>query len=155
VYRHLPERVKRQYGYIQEILRHMSDVPEILVDMVVNVFRDPRLWCFTDWGQRAERPWHYEPVYMAWYDKVSHQKIIPPDDGSPPRSANREQLIEKEHAREIPDTLTIIRDVVQMSDRAVAMSANMTKEELVQVLYRLAVLVALPLCIEFPCSAWA
>jgi len=42
-----------------------------------------------------------------------------------------EQIIEEEHAREIPDTLTIIRDVVQMADNVVAMQVEMTKEELV------------------------
>ena len=43
-----------------------------------------------------------------------------------------EQIIEEEHAREMPDTLTIIRDVVQIADNVVAMQAEMTKEELVQ-----------------------
>jgi len=69
---------------------------------------------------------------MAWYAKVSHPQIIPPYEGSPPRPANREQLIEEEHVRELPDTLTIIRDVVQMAYNIVAMQAEMTKEELVQ-----------------------
>ena len=32
----------------------------------------------------------------------------------------------------MPDTLTIIREVVQISDNVVAMSATMTKEELMQ-----------------------
>jgi len=68
---------------------------------------------------------------MAWYAKVSHPRIIPPDEWSPPRPANVEQIIEEEHAREIPDTLTIIRDVVQMADNVVAMQVEMTKEELV------------------------
>jgi len=49
---------------------------------------------------------------MAWYAKVSHPRILPLDEGSPLRPANVEQIIEKEHARELPDTLTIIRDVV-------------------------------------------
>jgi len=40
-------------------------------------------------------------------------------------------IIEEEHAREMPDTSLIIRDVVRMSDGAVAMRDNMTKEELV------------------------
>jgi len=40
----------------------------------------------------------------------------PPDEESPPRPVNVEQIIEEEHAREMPDTLTIIRDVVHIAD---------------------------------------
>jgi len=69
---------------------------------------------------------------MAWYAKFSHPRIIPPDEGSPPRPANVDQIIEEEHAIEMPDTLTIIRDVAQMADNIVAMSGEMTKEEIVQ-----------------------
>ncbi|RHN59974.1 hypothetical protein MtrunA17_Chr4g0020021 [Medicago truncatula] len=61
VYHHLPERVKRPFGYILDIPRHLSDVPEIPAEMVATVFKDPRLWCYTDWGERCERVWHHEP----------------------------------------------------------------------------------------------
>jgi len=64
---------------------------------------------------------------MAWYAKVSHLQIIPLDVGSPPRPANREQLVEEEHAREMPDTLTIIRDVVQISDNVVSTKILVSK----------------------------
>jgi len=57
---------------------------------------------------------------MAWYAKVSHPRIIPPVEGSPPRPANVEYLIEQEHAREMPDTLGIVRDVVRMANDGVA-----------------------------------
>jgi hypothetical protein len=69
---------------------------------------------------------------MAWYAKVSHPRILPPDEGSPPRPANVEQIIEEEHAREMPDTLTIVRDVLHIADDIVARQAEMTKEEIVQ-----------------------
>jgi len=82
-------------------------------------------------GKTGCYTWQHELGYMAWYAKVSHPWIIPPDEWSPPRPANVEQIIEEEHAREIPDTLTIIRDVVQMADNVVAMQVEMTKEELV------------------------
>jgi len=45
---------------------------------------------------------------------------------------NVEQIIEEEHAREMPDTLTIILDVVHIADDIVARSGEMTKEEIVQ-----------------------
>jgi len=75
---------------------------------------------------------------MAWYAKVSHPRILPPGEGSPPRPANMEQIIEEEHAREMPDTLTIIRDVVHIVDDIVARQAEMTKEEIVREVMRIA-----------------
>jgi hypothetical protein len=71
---------------------------------------------------------------MAWYSKVFHPRILPPDDRSLPRQAN----IEEEHAREMPDTLTINRDVVHIADDIVARQAGMTKEEIVQKVMRIA-----------------
>jgi hypothetical protein len=106
-------------------------------EMLATLLIDPSAWFYTDWGQRCQRVWEHQHGYMAWYAKVSHPRIIPPDEGSPPRLAIREQLIEEEHARELPDTLTIIRDVVQMAHNVVAMSAEMTKEELLQEMIRI------------------
>jgi hypothetical protein len=57
---------------------------------------------------------------MAWYARVSHRKILPPEDGSPPRSSNREQLMEEEHAR--------FRDVVRVADGVLAMSDELSRE---------------------------
>jgi len=74
---------------------------------------------------------------MAWYAKVSHPRILPPDEGSPPKRANVEQIIEEEHARELPNTLTIIRDVVQIADNVVVRSGEMTREEIVHEMIRI------------------
>jgi predicted ArsR family transcriptional regulator len=49
-----------------------------------------------------------------------------------------EQIIEEEHAREMSDTLTIIRDVVHIADDIVVRHADMTKEEIVQEVMRIA-----------------
>jgi len=75
---------------------------------------------------------------MAWYAKASHPRILPPDEGSPPRSVNVEQIIEEEHVREMPDTLMIIRDVVHIVDDIVARSGEMSKEEIVHEVSRIA-----------------
>jgi hypothetical protein len=85
-----------------------------------------------------ERAWHHAPGYMAWYANVSHPRILPPDEGSPPRPANVEHIIEEEYAREMPNTLTIIRDVVHIANDIVARQAEMTKEEIVQEVMRIA-----------------
>jgi len=105
---------------------------------MTTVLMDAQAWLFTAWGDACERAWHHAPGYMAWYAKVSHARILPPDEGSPPRPANVEQIIEEEHAREMPDTLTIIRDVVHIADDIVTRQAEMTKEEIVQEVMRIA-----------------
>jgi len=94
MYRHLPEQVKRQFNFIQDIPRHLSNVPEMPKEMLATVLIDPSPWFYTDWGQRCQRAWEYQPGYMAWYAKVSHPRIIPPDEGSRRRPTNRKQLIE-------------------------------------------------------------
>jgi len=52
-------------------------------------------------GRSIWETMQHVPGCMAWYAKVSHPRIIPPNEGSPLKPANREQLIEEEHAREI------------------------------------------------------
>jgi len=51
VYRHLPERVKRQFGFVQDIPRPPSDVPEIPKEMLATVLKDPCLWFYSDGGR--------------------------------------------------------------------------------------------------------
>jgi hypothetical protein len=102
-YSHLPEWVKRQFGFIQDIPRHPLDVHEMPKEMMATLLIDPVAGFYPDWRQRCQRPWHHEPGYMAWYAKVSHPRIIPPDEGSPSRSANVEQIIKEENARHTDD----------------------------------------------------
>ena len=70
---HLPERVTRQYGYVQSIPR---PVPHVLsVDQV------DEMW--EHWGDHVvdirdltevaqETPWECTPEYMPWFVQVSH-----------------------------------------------------------------------------------
>ena len=88
VYRHLPERVKRQFAFVHDIPRHPSDVAEMPQEMLTIVFIDPAAWFYPDWVHRCQRAWHHDHGYMAWYVKVSHPRILPPDEGSSPRPAN-------------------------------------------------------------------
>jgi len=64
---------------------------------------------------------------MAWYAKVSHPRVLPLDEGSPPRPVNVEQIIEEEHAR----------DVVRIVDNALARRGEMIREELLQEMTRI------------------
>jgi len=55
VYRHLPERVKRQFAFVQDITRHPSDVGEMPKEMLATVLIDSVAWFYPDWRQRCER----------------------------------------------------------------------------------------------------
>ncbi|XP_039683953.1 uncharacterized protein [Medicago truncatula] len=119
----------------------MADVQEgegVPTHLLTTVLQNAQVWFFTTWGDACERQWHHAPGYMAWYAKVSHPRILPPGEGSPPRPANVEQIIEEVHAREIFDRLTIIRDVVNIVDDIVVRQAEMTKEEIFQEVMRIA-----------------
>jgi len=108
VYRHLPERVKRQFSFVQDVPRHPSSIVQVPTQLLTIVLLDTQAWFYLDWEHGCERAWHHEPGYMAWYAKVSHPRIFPPDGGSLRRPANVEHIIEEEHAREMPYTLAII-----------------------------------------------
>jgi len=118
--------------------RHPSYVAQVSTQLLTTVLLDAQAWFYTPWGDGCERAWHHAPGYMAWYAIVSHPRILPPDEGSPPRPTNVEQIIEEEHAREMLDTLTIIRDVMHIADDIVARHADKTKEEIVQEVMRIA-----------------
>ena len=114
----------------------IRQVAEMPTEMLAIVLLNPGVWFYPDWVHMCQRAWHHDPGYMAWYAKVSHPRILP-DEGSPPRLANVEQIIEDEHARKMPNTLMIIQDVVQIVDDVVARSGEMTREELVQEMIRI------------------
>ena len=52
VYRHLPERVLRQYRYVQRVPKHLTDVVELLTPQIVQTFVDFRTHTLKepDWG---------------------------------------------------------------------------------------------------------
>jgi len=60
VYRHLSERVLRQYGYVQRVPRHPTDVVELSPPQIVQAFVDFRTHTLKepDWGEPAgEQTW--------------------------------------------------------------------------------------------------
>jgi len=62
---------------------------------------------------------------------VSHPKILSPIDS---RSTNQEQITAQEHARDMPDSLELIRDHVQIADQALAQAHDLSREDLLEVL---------------------
>ena len=92
VYHHLPERVKRQFEYVHDVPRHPPYVAQMPTQLLTTVLLHAQAWFYPNLVHRCQRPWHHDAGYMAWYAKVSHPRILPPDEGSPPRPVNVEQI---------------------------------------------------------------
>ena len=76
VYRHLPERVLRQYKYVQTILRHPTNVVDLRPPQIVQAFIEFRTHTLNepDWGESAgKETWRMRDGYVLWYITVSQQ----------------------------------------------------------------------------------
>ena len=123
VYRHLPERVRRQYKYVHNVPRHPTDVVELRPTQIVQAFVDFRIHTIKepDWGEPAvETTWWVEDGYILWYITVSHPQIFPPLPGDLLRPASEEQIIaqqwEQYEARGSPNTYKMFCGVVAYAD---------------------------------------
>ena len=123
VYRHLPERVLRQYRYVQSVPRHPTDVVELTPPQIVQAFVDFRTHKLKEphWGHPAgEQTWRMAEGYELWYTKVSHPQILPPLPGDLLRPANEEQIIAEQwvwyEARSSPDTYDMVSGIVAYVD---------------------------------------
>jgi len=96
VYCHLPERVFRQYGYVQTVPRHPTDVVELRAPHIMQAFLDFHTHALKepDWGELiGEETWQMRDGYVLWYTRVSHSQILSPHPEDLPRPANEEQII--------------------------------------------------------------
>jgi len=130
VYGHLPERVLRQYGYIQTVPRPPTDVVELSPAEIVQAFVDFHTHTLkaADWGEHAgEDTWCMAYGYVRWYTVVSHPQILPLLPGDIMRPRNEEQIIaeqwERYEARSSPDTYDMVSGDVAYAD------AQMGQEE--------------------------
>ncbi|KAK2451752.1 hypothetical protein QL285_010779 [Trifolium repens] len=122
--KHLPERVLRQFKFVQGIPRH----PSTSATPGMNLFEIDRVWMeelelrMIDEGMRGAavvNPWDHEPGYIRWFYRVSHP-IMRPLDGAeePPRPANLEVVMEEQEARHDPNALEVCRNVSNELRRA-------------------------------------
>ena len=84
-------RVLWQYGYVQTVPRHPTDVVELRPPQIVQAFLDFRTHTLKepDWGEpEGEETWRMRDGYVLWYTRVSHSQILPPLPGDLPRPAN-------------------------------------------------------------------
>jgi len=96
VYRHLHERVTWQYGYVQHIPRHPTDVVELWPGQIVQAFLDFRTHTIKepDWGEpTGVETWRMGDGYVRWYTRVSHPQILPLLPRDIMRPTNEEQII--------------------------------------------------------------
>jgi len=138
VYHHLPERVLRQYEYVQNVPRHLTDVVELTPPQIVQTFFDFRTHTLKepDWGEpTGEQTWRMREGYVLWYAKVSHPQILPPLLGDLPKLSNEEQIIaeqwERYEARSSHDTYDMVTGVVAHADEYLGQEVmSMTPQQL-------------------------
>ncbi|KAK2363244.1 protein MAIN-LIKE [Trifolium repens] len=122
--KHLPERVLRQFKFVQSIPRH----PSTAATLGMNLFEIGRVWMeelelrLIDEEMRGPavvNPWDHEPGYMRWFYRVSHS-IMRPVEGveEPQRPSNLEVVIEEQEARHDPNALEVCRNVSNELQRA-------------------------------------
>ena len=121
--KHLPERVLRQFKYVQGIPRD----PDVSTPNM-NIFEIDRVWAeemdmrLIDENMRGQpvvNAWDNEPGYVLWFYKVSHPKMRPleaPEDQ--PRPPELEVLLEESQQRHDPNPLGICRRVRDEVERA-------------------------------------
>ncbi|KAK2423153.1 hypothetical protein QL285_033625 [Trifolium repens] len=122
--KHLPERVLRQFKFVQGIPRH----PSTSATPGMNLFEIDRVWMeelelrMIDEGMRGAavvNPWDHEPGYIRWFYRVSHPMMRPVDGAEePPRPANLEVVMEEQEARRDPNALEVCRNVSSELQRA-------------------------------------
>jgi hypothetical protein len=60
-------------------------------------------------GEMVVNRWDHSPGYIAWYYKVSHPKVVPPQvpNADPPRPADLEFVMETQAVNDDLDTCNV------------------------------------------------
>jgi hypothetical protein len=129
---HLPERVLRQYGHVQSIPRApfisaKAKMTRFTIDHAFQHMLVENYVTVEMRGLKATHGFEAVPGYIAWFFKVSHPKINAPIQGSPPRPANLEVLIEEDNKDSKLDVFEICQKVrTEVTDK---LGGEMTLEE--------------------------
>jgi len=130
--RHLPERVLRQYGYVQTIPRPPIDIGHLAATDVARAFMEYALHVLSqqERGELVPVPdnesWSASWGYMRWFVRVSHPIVNPPV-AIPDYTANahprlvppyEEVLVEQQWARHPPNPYQIISNIRARVDSA-------------------------------------
>ena len=121
--RHFPERVLRQYAYVQTIPRAPTDIGRLAEDDVAQAFTEFALHVLSHQQRGPPVPdnqsWAHTRRYMRWFIRVSHPIVNPPAAildyaaQAPPRPVPpyEEVLVEQQWARHRPDPYQIISNI--------------------------------------------
>jgi len=119
--RHLPERVVRQYKYVQKVPRPHTTIMSLALADVVAAFLEFVLHVVPQ-QQRGhqvpdDEPWKHSDRYIRWFYRVSHPLIFNPaqePDIVIPRPVYQDILVDQDWAKHPPDPLQVI---TSMRDR--------------------------------------
>ncbi|RHN82296.1 hypothetical protein MtrunA17_Chr1g0208431 [Medicago truncatula] len=118
IVRHLPERVLRQYDYVQTVPRPATTILPLAPADVVAAFLEFALHVVSqqDMGEAVpdDEPWKHLDGYMRWFYRVSHPLIVglaPVPQYVTPRLVYQKVIVEQEWARHPPDPLQVINSM--------------------------------------------
>jgi len=128
--RHLPERVLRQYGYVQTRPRPPTDIEALAADDVAQAFTKFALHILSHQQRGHPVPdnesWAHTRGYIRWFVRISHPIVNPPVPipdyaaDAPPRPVPpyEEVLVEQQWAKHHPDSYQIISNIRARVDGA-------------------------------------
>jgi len=117
---YLPERVLRQYGYVQTVPRAPTDIELLAADDVAQAFTKFALHVLSHQQRGHPVPdnhlWAHTKGYMRWFIRVTHPIVNPPAAipdyavDAPPRPVPpyEEVIVEQQWVRHTPDPYQII-----------------------------------------------
>jgi len=114
--RHLPERVLRQYRYIQSVPRPPTTIMPLVPADVVVAFLEFALHVVAQQHRGAQvpddEPWRHLDRYIKWFYCVSHPIIVnpPPEpEITVPRPVYQDVLVDQDWGRHPPDLRQVIK----------------------------------------------
>jgi len=123
--RHLPERVLRQYRYVQTVPRPPTTIMPLAPANVATAFLEFALHVIAQQHRGAQvsddEPWKHSYRYIRWFYRVSHPIIVnpPPEPKiTVPRPVYQDVLVDQDWGKHPPDprqVISIMRERVEQA----------------------------------------
>jgi hypothetical protein len=122
---HLPERVLRQYGYVQSVPRPLTTILPLAPADVVDAFLAFALHVVSQQERgdlvSDDEPWQHLDGYIRLFYRASHPLIVGPapvPEYVAPKPVYQEVIVEQEWARHPPDPLQVISNMRTRTEQA-------------------------------------